>query len=291
VKIVLLAGPTASGKSRLALNLAGRDGGIIVNADSMQVYAELRVLTARPSHADELANPHRLYGHVPARERYSVGRWLEDIAPIIAEARQQSQTLVVAGGTGLYFKALTEGLAAVPPVPAEVRTRIEEESAGETAEALHRRLARIDPEDAGRIRPSDRARIVRALEVFEATGRSLAAWQERPARPLIAAGEAERLILDVDRKLLHERIAERAARLVADGALAEARAIAAMNLNPDLPARKAIGLSELIDHLAGRSSLEEALAGLRTETRRYAKRQTTWFRHQMPGWEVVTGNQ
>jgi len=288
VKIVLLAGPTASGKSRLALDLARRDAGIIVNADSMQVYAELRVLTARPSPADEQEIPHRLYGHVPARERYSVGRWLDDVASVLAEAREQSLTFIVAGGTGLYFKALTEGLATIPAVPAEVRNRVLEESAGQAGEALHRRLTALDPEDARRIRPSDRARIVRALEVFEATGRSLAAWQERPARPLIDAAETQRMVLDVDRKLLHQRIAERASRMVAEGALAEARAVAALSLDKDLPARKAIGLGELIDHLAGRTSLDEALAGIRTETRRYAKRQMTWFRHQMSDWGSVS---
>lgn len=291
MKIVLLAGPTASGKSRLALDLARRRGGVIVNADSMQVYAELRVLTARPSPDEEAAVPHRLYGQVPARERYSVGRWLDEVAGVLAEARRESLTPIFVGGTGLYFKALTEGLAAMPPVPAEVRTRIQEESAGESPDVLHRRLTAIDPEDAARIRPSDRARVVRALEVFEATGRALAAWQERPAKPLIDPAAAERMVLEVDRKLLHERIAARASQMIAGGALAEARAFAALRLDANLPAMKAIGLGELMDHLAGRSSLDEALAGMRTETRRYAKRQMTWFRHQMNGWDSLTAEQ
>jgi tRNA dimethylallyltransferase len=288
VKITLLAGPTASGKSRLALEIAGKSGGIIINADSMQVYAELRVLTARPSAADVAAVPHRLYGHVSARERYSVGRWLDDVAALLDEARRAALPVIVTGGTGLYFKALTEGLATIPSIPGEVRSRLVEESAGETAEVLHRRLAAVDPEDAHRIRSSDRARILRALEVFEATGRSLAAWQERPVKPLIDPANAERLLVDIDRALLHERISARVSHMIADGALVEVKALAELRLDKELPAMKAIGVGELIDHLAGRMSLDESLAAMRTETRRYAKRQMTWFRHQMAGWTPVT---
>jgi tRNA dimethylallyltransferase len=291
VKITLLAGPTASGKSRLALEIARKSGGIIVNADSMQAYAELHVLTARPSAADEETVPHRLYGHVSVRERYSVGRWLNDVAATLDEARQSGAPAIVTGGTGLYFKALTEGLAAIPAVPAEVHSRVVEDSAGETAEVLHRRLAAVDPEDAHRIRASDRARILRALEVFEATGRSLAAWQERPVKPLIDPVDAERLLVDIDRALLHERISARVSHMIADGALVEAKALAELNLDKDLPAMKAIGVGELIDHLAGRMSLDEALAAMRTETRRYAKRQMTWVRHQMAGWTPVTSGE
>jgi len=253
VKITLLAGPTASGKSRLALEIARKSGGIIVNADALQVYAELRVLTARPTLADEEAIPHRLYGHVSALEHYSVGRWLDDVTGVLAEARRQAAPVIVIGGTGLYFKALTEGLATVPSVPVEVRNRILGESADEAAEVLHRRLAALDPEDAGRIRPSDRARILRALEVFETTGRSLAAWQERPVKPLIDPAEADRQLIEVDRMVLHERISARIAHMIADGALAEAKAIATLKLDQDLPAMKAIGVGELIDHLDGRT--------------------------------------
>jgi len=291
VKITLLAGPTASGKSRLALEIAGKTGGIIVNADSRQVYSELRVLTARPSAAVEAAMPHRLYGHVSAGERYSVGRWLDDVAAVLDEARRAALPVIVTGGTGLYFKALTEGLATIPMVPAEVRSRVVEDSSGETADVLHRRLAAVDPEDAHRIRSTDRARILRALEVFEATGRSLAAWQERPVKPLIDPANAERLLVDIDRALLHERISVRVSHMIADGALVEAKAIAELNLDKELPAMKAIGVAELIDHLAGRMSLDEALAAMRTETRRYAKRQMTWFRHQMVGWTPLTSGE
>jgi tRNA dimethylallyltransferase len=285
---ILLAGPTASGKSRLALALAREHRGAIINADSMQVYAELRILTARPLPEDEAAVPHRLYGTVPAATRYSVGAWLSDMAMALKAAREEGLMPIVVGGTGLYFKALTEGLAAVPPIPGEVRERVRAETAGLSVPELHMRLAAVAPDDARQVRPSDRARIVRALEVFEATGRSLARWQEAPPlRPLIDQARARRLVLAVDRAVLHERIGARAEDMVRGGGLAEAEAIGKLGLNPELPAMKAIGVRELLDHLAGKTSLDEALAAMKTETRRYAKRQMTWFRNQMADWETV----
>ena len=283
-----LAGPTASGKSRLALELAARHGGVIVNADSMQVYGELRVLTARPSPADEAAVPHRLYGHVPAATRYSVGRWLGDIAVVLDEARRQGRVAIVVGGTGLYFKALTEGLAVVPAIPAEVRAAIREESADLATPELHARLAAIDPDDAAAIRTSDRGRILRALEVMTATGRSLAAWRRGAAAPpLVDPASARRIVLFPDRAALHQRINQRVDRMLEEGALEEVAALARLGLDPDLPAMKAIGVRALSAHLAGTLSRDEALAAMRTETRRYAKRQMTWFRHQMAGWSQV----
>ena len=287
MRCILIAGPTASGKSRLALELASRRGGVVVNADSMQVYRELRILSARPAVEDEAAVPHRLYGHVGAGERYSVGRWLADMRGVLHEANEAGLTPVIVGGTGLYFKALTEGLVAVPPIPAAVRAGVAAAAEGKTSAELHARLAADDPEDAAATRPSDHTRIIRALEVFATTGRSIAAWRRLPATPLIDPAEAERLVIEPDRAVLHERIAERAERMVAAGALAEARAIGAMALDPHLPAMKAIGLRELLDHLAGRSSLAEAVAGMKTESRRYAKRQTTWFRNQMKDWRRI----
>jgi tRNA dimethylallyltransferase len=279
---ILLAGPTASGKSRLALALAAKHGGVIVNADSMQVYAELRVLTARPSTEDEALVPHRLYGHVFAARRYSVGRWLDDVAAALAEVRRIGQRAIVVGGTGLYFKALTEGLAAIPPIPDAVRERLTAEADSVDLAELH---ARLDPEDAASIRASDRSRIVRALEVFEATGRSLAAWQRASdARPLIEPSGAQRLVLAPDRAELHRRISERAERMVHHGAIEEVRALGALDLDPEQPAMKAIGVREIAAHLRGDLSLEEAIAAIKTETRRYAKRQTTWFRNQMADW-------
>jgi len=289
MNFVLIAGPTASGKSRLALEIARQRGGIIVNADSLQVYCELRILTARPSLDDESAVPHHLYGHVPAATRYSVGQWLGDVAGIIAEARETGVTVVVVGGTGLYFKALIEGLVTTPPLPQEVRERVLREAEGRSAADLHAELAMVDPEDAAAVRPTDRARIIRALEVFEATGRSLVGWRQRPATPVVDPAETERMVLEVDRAELHRRIAARAERMIGEGALEETQAFGTLGLAADVSAMKAIGLRELLDHLAGRSSLEEALAGLKTETRRYAKRQETWFRNQMADWPRIPG--
>ena len=286
-KAVLIAGPTASGKSRLALELAGRHEGAVINADSMQVYAELAILTARPTAEDTSGAPHRLYGHVPASVRFSVGRWLDDVAGALADLRGDGRLPIIVGGTGLYFKALTEGLAQVPPIPADVRQDVLSRAEGEGSETLHRRLAEIDPEDAAEIRPSDRSRILRAIEVFEATGRSLAAWRARPATPILDPGTAERFVLDPDRAVLHERIAKRAEAMIHQGAIEEARGLGNLGLSPDLPAMKAIGVGELLDHLKGKISLAEALAGIKTETRRYAKRQMTWFRHQTEGWERI----
>jgi tRNA dimethylallyltransferase len=289
-EVVLIAGATASGKSRLALGLAERIGGLVINADSMQVYAELRILSARPSAADEAAAPHRLYGHVRGSERYSVGRWLDDVKLVLAEAQAAGCVPILVGGTGLYFKALTEGLAAIPATPAEVRARIRAETSGLSSEILHDRLRFIDPESANAIRPSDRSRITRALEVFEATGRSLRRWREAPPLPpLIDRGKVACIVVEPDRALLHDRIAARAEGMIAEGAIDEARALIALGLDPELPAMKAIGVRELGDHIAGRASLSEAIAGIKTETRRYAKRQMTWFRHQMPDWPRLGG--
>ena len=261
---------------------------MIVNADSMQVYRELRILTARPSGDDEAEIPHRLYGHVAAAVRYSVGRWLEDMAAVLAEAREQGLRPIVVGGTGLYFKALTEGLAAVPPIPAEVRERLAGETAGLASDHLHARLRAVSPDDAEQLRPSDRARILRALEVFEATGRSLRRWREAdPLPPLLDPAAVERLVLDPPRSELHARISERAERMVHSGAIAEVEQLGRLGLAPDLPAMKAIGVREFLDHVAGKTSLAEAVAAVKTETRRYAKRQSTWFRHQMEDWERV----
>ena len=285
LKTILIAGPTATGKSHLALVLAARGGGVIVNADSMQVYGALRILSARPSLADEAAAPHRLYGHVPAATRYSVGRWLGDVAVVLDEARRAGRQAIVVGGTGLYFKAMTEGLAAVPAIPADLRAAINDETEGVETPALHARLASVDAEDAAALRVSDRARILRAFEVFTATGRSLAEWRrDAAAPPLVDPATAERLVLDPDRAALHARIAVRAGRMLEEGALAEVEALIVLGLDPDLPAMKAIGVRELTAHMAGALSRDEALAAIATETRRYAKRQMTWFRNQMANW-------
>lgn len=283
-KAVLIAGPTASGKSRLALDLARRHGGMVINADSMQVYHELRILTARPGITDESIVPHRLYGHLPAANRYSVGAWIREVADAIGKAHEAGRLPIVVGGTGLYFKALGEGLAEVPPVPADLRQEVRALAEGETSEALHRRLAAIDPQDASRIRASDRARILRALDVYMATGRPLAVWREQPVEPILDMSAAERFIVDPERSLLYARIDARAETMIAAGAIDEVEALLALGLSEELPAMKAIGVRQLADHLAGKLPLDAALAGIRTETRRYAKRQLTWFRNQMKDW-------
>jgi len=283
---VLIAGPTASGKSRFALAEARRLDGVVVNADSMQVYRELRVLSARPSLEDEASAPHRLYGHVPASERYSVGRWLADVGSVLSVLKAEGRPAIVVGGTGLYFKALTEGLATVAPIPPDVREHWRLRGASEPAEALHEALARRDPESGAALRPSDRIRIVRALEVLDGTGRSLMEWQrmaEAP-RPLVDPAQAVRIVFEPDRVALHERIAARAEHMVASGALDEARGLLRLGLDPAFPAMKAIGVREFRDHFTGKLSLDEAIAAVKTETRRYAKRQRTWFRNQMADW-------
>jgi tRNA dimethylallyltransferase len=286
INAILIAGPTASGKSRLAADLARARGGVVINADSMQVYSELRILSARPGPGEEAMLPHRLYGHVAAAERYSVGRWLVDVAAVLAEIRPLGLMPVFVGGTGLYFKALTEGLATVPPIPAELREYWRLRGLAEPAEALHALLAVRDPEGAGAIRPTDRTRIVRALEVVEATGRPLVDWHRMASSPapLVDIGSAERVVLDPDRAVLHERIAARAEHMVAAGALDEVKALARLHLDPLMPAMKAIGVREFLAHFAGKLSLEEAVAAVKTETRRYARRQITWFRNQMADW-------
>ena len=285
IDIVLLAGPTASGKSRLALAHAAETGAWVVNADTMQVYRDLRVLTARPSPDDERAAPHRLYGHVDGAVRYSVGAWLADFAGVLAEAREQRRPLIVVGGTGLYFKALTEGLAAMPAIPAELRAEILAETAGLSAPEAHERLRAIDPEDAAAIRPSDRSRIVRALEVMRATGRSLAEWQ-RAARqePLLDPAAVRRFVLVPDRAELARRIAARTEVMLAGGALPEVAALLARTLPPAFPVMKAIGVRQIADHVTDRLSPEEAATAINLETRHYAKRQMTWFRNQMSDW-------
>ncbi|MDR3372638.1 MAG: tRNA (adenosine(37)-N6)-dimethylallyltransferase MiaA [Ancalomicrobiaceae bacterium] len=282
---VLIAGPTASGKSALALRLAEALGGIVVNADSCQVYAELRIISARPSAADEAVAPHRLYGTRSAATAASVADWLADIVPVLVEARAAGRLPVVVGGTGLYFKALTEGLAAIPDIPADIRRHWRQRAALEGAGALHAELSRRDAKMAARLRPGDPQRLARALEVLDATGRSLADWQaDPPAPPLLPAVNVLRLALEPERAVLHARIDQRFRTMVADGALEEAAALAALNLNSELPAMRAIGVRPLIAAVRGEVRLEEAIARGQAESRQYAKRQLTWMRHQMADW-------
>ena len=285
---ILIAGPTSSGKSALALRLAEAHGGAIINADSMQVYRDLRIITARPTPAEEARIPHLLYGHVDAAENYSVGRWCRDAAAAIGEVERAGRLPILVGGTGLYFKALSRGLASVPPIPAEIRTAVRARLETEGVAALHADLAQRDSATAARLMVGDRARVTRALEVVLATGRSLSDWHCEGLPPAIDAANAVKIFLVVDRAELYRRINTRFEVMLASGALEEVRALAARNLDPALPAMKAHGVPWLIRHLKGEITREGAAEGGKRDTRRYTKRQGTWFRHQLPDW-VWTG--
>jgi tRNA dimethylallyltransferase len=284
---ILIAGPTASGKSALALALAERLGGIVVNADSMQVYRDLRIITARPTPAEEARVPHRLYGHVDAAVNYSVGRWLADVREALAEIDRLGRRPILVGGTGLYFKALTRGLSAVPAIPADIRAAIRARLEADGPEALHDELARRDPASAARLSPRDRTRIARSLEVMEATGRSLSDWHREGMPPVLDASRAVKVFLAPDRAALYARIDARFAQMLAAGALEEVRALAARRLDPLLPAMKAHGVPWLIRHLESHISLAEAAEHAKQDTRHYAKRQFTWFRHQLGDWPTA----
>ncbi|WP_107991296.1 tRNA (adenosine(37)-N6)-dimethylallyltransferase MiaA [Breoghania corrubedonensis] len=286
-RVVLIAGPTASGKSALALKVAKAAGAAIVNADSMQIYRDLRVLSARPGVEEEAQAEHRLYGHVDACEPYSVGRWSDEVAAVLAELAGRNVPAVVAGGTGLYFKALTEGLSPVPLVDEEIRAHWRAAAERMPAQEIHAALARRDPVMAQALRPSDTQRILRALEVIETTGRSLSLWQGGAGEPLVGQ-DAIRLVIAPDRAWLHARINERFEDMVAQGGLEEARALVARNIDPAMPALKAIGVRPLAEAACGTRDLGEAIERCKTDTRRYAKRQETWFRNQMGDWPRIS---
>jgi tRNA dimethylallyltransferase len=275
---LILAGPTASGKSALALALAERVGGTVINADSMQVYRELRVLTARPTPAEEARLPHRLYGVRPAAEAASVAWWRGAALAAMREARAAGRLPILCGGTGMYLASLTQGLSDIPPVPAPAREEARRLLATEGAPALHARLAGLDPETAARLRPTDSQRVARAFEVRVGTGRGLASWQAGgstgPAPWRFAA-----ILLDPPREELRAAIAARWQAMLAAGAIEEVRALLALGLDPALPAMRAHGVPELARHLAGALPLEEASRRAILNTGRYTKRQSTWFRH------------
>ena len=290
-KAVLIAGPTASGKSALALELAQKAGGAVINTDSMQVYRDLRVLTARPSLAEEAAVPHRLYGCVDAAVNYSAGHYVRDAKEVLDEVRRGGGLPIFIGGTGLYFKALTRGLSAVPPVPDEVREAVRLRLDRDGVEALHAELARRDAAAAARLNVRDRTRIARALEVIEATGRPLAEWHAETTPPLLPEGSYRALFIAPEREALYARIDARFDAMLADGALEEVTRLAARGLDPLLPAMKAHGVPALIRHLRGEITREEAAVIGKADTRHYAKRQFTWFRHQLPEFEWLTPEQ
>lgn len=283
MRTLLIMGPTASGKSALALAVAERLGGEIVNADSMQVYRDFRVLTARPTPEEEAQAPHHLYGQIDAAELYSTGRWLTDALAAIADIRARGGTPILVGGTGLYFKALTEGLAEIPAADPEVRAVLRQRADTEGAPTLHAELLTRDPTTAARLEPNDAPRILRALEVLETTGESISALQAN-TKPALAAHEWAGLALTPDRDALYTRINGRFDAMLAHGALDEVRTFAARKLDPSLPATKAHGAPALAAHLRGDLSVAEAAEIGKRDTRRYAKRQFTWIANQMPAW-------
>ncbi|CAN5160016.1 tRNA (adenosine(37)-N6)-dimethylallyltransferase MiaA [soil metagenome] len=281
--ITLIAGPTASGKSRLALDIAARTGAVIINADSQQLYADLRVLSARPSAEEEAQAEHRLYGVADAADAWSVGRWSRAVMPILDDLKAQKRPALIVGGTGLYFTALTKGLADIPEVPAAAREEAMAlyDTEGETAFRL--RLTAFDPPAEAGIASGDRQRLTRAWAVARSTDRSLSDWQAS-TKPLLAREAYDRIVVEPERPILYANCDARVAIMVEQGALEEVRALTARALDPALPALKAVGVREFASHLAGEITLDDAITAARQATRNYAKRQLTWFRNQTPDW-------
>lgn len=285
-RAILIAGPTASGKSAFGLKLAAEAKGqgrnpLIINADSMQVYRELEVLTARPTIADLEVVEHALYGAVSAHEAYSVGKWLKAVEAILKNSSAEALPIFV-GGTGLYFKTLLEGFAEVPEIDEDIRTKLRGAFEQGGSEALYVDLLSKDPDYALMVKPADGQRIVRALEVFESTGKSILWWHNQPMEsPVLGETECRKIILSPDREVLYDRINHRFDLMVSNGAIEEVKKIRKLSLDPSLPAMKAIGVRQLSDYLDGKTSLDGAIEDASRETRRYAKRQMTWFRNQM----------
>lgn len=281
--VTLLAGPTASGKSALALKLAHQSGAVIINADSQQLYSDLRVLTARPTVADEAAAEHRLYGVADAGEAWSAGRWSRTVLDNLAELDRQARPAILVGGTGLYFSVLTRGLADIPPVAPAVREEAEALYSKLGEEEFRTRLGRFDPQAAAAIERGDRQRLVRAQSVLSATGRSLSDWKAQ-TQPLLEPGRWEGRVIEPERARLYANCDLRVEMMLEQGALEEVEALAARRLDPRLPAMKAVGVRELADFIEGRSTREAATEALKQATRNYAKRQLTWFRNQTADW-------
>lgn len=278
---ILITGPTASGKSALAIKLAQRSNGVVINADSMQVYDTLRVLTARPSAGDMAMVPHHLYGHVPAGRHYSTGEWVRDVTPLVEQVRAAGQVPVFVGGTGLYFKALTGGLSDMPSVPDAIRQHFRWRLAEEGAESLHRVLTGRDPATAATLRTGDGQRIIRALEILEATGRSIREFQAERGPVIIDPAQARKIVVLPERPILHRRIDQRFEKMLDMGAVEETEALLALGLDPSLPVMKAIGVPQIAAMLAGTMDRSTVIETASAATRQYAKRQMTWFRNQL----------
>lgn len=285
---ILITGPTASGKSALAVRLAREHDGVVVNADSMQVYDTLKILTARPDESEMGGIEHLLYGHVPAGQPYSTGAWLREAEALVARLREERRLPVFVGGTGLYFKALTGGLSDIPEVPAEIRTRLRGRLKAEGGGMLHAELAARDPQTAAQLRPEDGQRIVRALEVIEATGNSIRHYQQGRGPVIVDPGRALKIVVLPDRALLHSRIDRRFVTMLASGAVDEVRALLALGLSSDMPVMKAIGVQQIAAMLKGEMGEAQVMETGAAVTRQYAKRQMTWFRNQLDdSWQRV----
>jgi tRNA dimethylallyltransferase len=283
---ILIAGPTASGKSALAIELAQREKGVIVNADSMQVYSVLKVITARPGAEERAMAPHLLYGHVDPRDAYSTGDWLRDVRHLAENGDLAGRRAIFVGGTGLYFRALLGGLSAMPAIPTAIREDLRRHLSGVGPQGLHALLSQRDPDAAARIGTSDGQRILRALEVLETSGRSILFWQGKSGEPMVDSSTAWKIVVEPEREMLRKRIEERFDRMLDAGALEEVKRLTALALDPSRPAAKAIGVRELQDFLSGRTSIDEAVKRAKAASRQYAKRQMTWFRHQLgPDWQ------
>ena len=291
-RAILIAGPTASGKSSAALTLAQACNGVIINADSMQVYRELQILSARPSMNDEKIVPHYLYGFISAAQAFSTGMWLEEMERVLAFVWQQGRTPIIVGGTGLYFYALENGLSPVPDIPADIRGKWRGRLAIDGVADLYTSLQKMDEKIAQQLEPNDSQRIVRALEVIDATGVSLLDWHKRDTSPPVLSDDnILRIVIAPERAVIYRRCDERLQWMVENGGLEEVEALRALKLNPDLPAMKALGVPQLGEFLEGKVALEDALIRAKTDTRRYAKRQLTWIKRNMIAWKHINEQQ
>jgi len=285
ISALLIAGPTASGKSDLALNLAAELDGVIVNADSMQVYQDLQVLTARPSGEDLQRAPHTLYGHVDGAVNYSTGKWLDDMATVLGELQETGKMPIIVGGTGLYFKALLEGMAPIPDISDAIREKYRDELQKHGSENLHQKLVDVDALLAERLSPQDGQRIIRGLEVFEETGKTLSDWQQgKQSQPLLNIHETYPIVVERDREEIYARCDRRFENMMSRGAQEEVEELYARQLDVHLPVMKVIGVPQLISYIRGDLSFDEAAEKVKTLTRRYAKRQLTWLRRNMIAW-------
>lgn len=286
-RAILIGGPTASGKSALAMRLAAKLNGVVVNADSMQVYRDLRVITARPTVEEEAQCSHVMFGHVDAAVNYSVARWLDDVRQAVAGIEADGRLPIIVGGTGLYFRALLEGLSDIPAVPDALRAELRDWAEGRLPAEIHDRLAAVDPATAATLKPGDPQRNLRALEVFMATGKSMIDLRAARSGQVFGEYEYRAVFLAPDREVLRQRIDTRFDLMLEGGALDEVRALMERGLDPALPAMRAHGVPALMRHLRGEISLAEAAVTGKADTRHYAKRQHTWFRHQAPGFMWV----